>query len=70
MERLRAARRLEAIGDTLRYVRFLDDFPVYPITNVWSDTTIAGYAAEKLYVVSWSERPRTHGVTRAMARPI
>jgi adenine-specific DNA-methyltransferase len=51
MENLRKSSRLEAIGDTLRYVRFLDDFPVFPLGNVWNDTTIAGYASDKVYVV-------------------
>jgi hypothetical protein len=35
MANLALAFRLEGIGDTLRYVRFLDDFPVYSLTNVW-----------------------------------
>jgi adenine-specific DNA-methyltransferase len=56
IEKLKAADRLEPAGDTLRYVRFLDDFPVYPITNVWNDTTIAGYAADKLYVVQTTSK--------------
>lgn len=52
MERLKAGRRLEATsGGGLRYVRFVDDFPVYPLGNNWSDTGIAGFASDKLYVV-------------------
>ncbi|MEQ1761433.1 MAG: site-specific DNA-methyltransferase, partial [Vicinamibacterales bacterium] len=49
--RLKAARRLMPIGDSLRYVRYLEDFPVFPLTNSWTDTTIAGFAADKIYVV-------------------
>jgi adenine-specific DNA-methyltransferase len=56
IESLKAANRLEPAGDTLRYVRFLDDFAVYPITNVWADTTIAGYAADKVYVVQTTSK--------------
>jgi adenine-specific DNA-methyltransferase len=51
MERLITARRLEPSGDYVRYVRFLDDFPVFPLTNVWSDTSVAGFTSEKVYVV-------------------
>lgn len=51
LDRLAAARRLMIVGSTLRYVRFLDDFPVYPISNLWSDTGTSGFASEKLYVV-------------------
>ena len=48
---LRAAGRLETAGRTLRYVRYIDDFPVFPINNLWSDTSVAGFASDKVYVV-------------------
>lgn len=48
--RLAAHRRLEATTG-LYYVRYLGDFPVSPISNSWDDTGIAGFAAEKKYVV-------------------
>lgn len=48
---LSKAKRLIAVGSTLSYVRFLDDFPVFPISNVWDDTAISGFASSKLYVV-------------------
>jgi adenine-specific DNA-methyltransferase len=51
LERLKAAGRLLKAGRTLRYVRYLDDFPAAEIANVWSD--VAG-AADKLYVVQTS----------------
>ena len=52
MERLQAAQRLEATGGGgLYYVRYVDDFPVFPLNNNWSDTGIAGFASNKLYVV-------------------
>ena len=49
--RLTKARRLMTVGNTLRYVRFLDDFPVYPYNNVWTDTGTSGFADKKTYVV-------------------
>jgi adenine-specific DNA-methyltransferase len=51
IERLRAANRLAATGDGLYYVRFVDDFPAYPLSNVWTDTITAGFASDKRYVV-------------------
>ncbi len=51
MERLRLAHRLGVAGRTLSYVRFIDDFPAFPYNNFWDDTSTAGFAADKLYVV-------------------
>jgi len=51
LARLAAAGRLQKAGRTLRYRRFLDDFPAFEVTNVWAD--VAG-AADKLYVVQTS----------------
>ena len=54
LSNLARAKRLIAVGNTLAYVRYFDDFPVFPISNVWSDTVISGFSAEKLYVVQTS----------------
>lgn len=51
MKRLANADRLELIGNTLSYVRFIDDFRVFPINNVWTDTGASGFGDDKLYVV-------------------
>jgi adenine-specific DNA-methyltransferase len=51
MERLKRAERLFAGGDTLGYVRFLDEIPVRPLTNIWTDTVIAGYGDPKIFTV-------------------
>ena len=51
MARLSKANRLALLGDTLSYVRYLDDFPVFPFTNVWSDTVTSGFGDPKVYVV-------------------
>src|SRR5262249_21132591 len=37
MSRLKAARRLLGQGNTLSYVRYFDDFPCFPFSNVWDD---------------------------------
>jgi adenine-specific DNA-methyltransferase len=49
--RLVAARRIVKAGRTIRYVRYLDGFPAFEITNVWDD--VAG-APDKVYVVQTS----------------
>lgn len=48
MARLLAAGRLIPQNTALRYIRYLDDFPAYPINNVWSDL---GGASDRLYIV-------------------
>ncbi len=55
MERLRQARRLIATGNTLNYVRYLDDFPAFPITNLWDDTQ-SGSGMDKVYVVQTNQK--------------
>ena len=51
MPRLLKANRLELVGNTLTYVRFIDDFLVYPTNNVWTDTGASGFGDDKVYVV-------------------
>jgi adenine-specific DNA-methyltransferase len=51
MALLSKARRLQLVGNTLAYVRFIDDFRVFPVNNVWTDTGASGFGDEKLYVV-------------------
>ncbi len=51
MERLAQAYRIELTANQIQYVRFFDDFAVQPLTNVWMDTTQAGFVDPKLYVV-------------------
>jgi adenine-specific DNA-methyltransferase len=52
MTRLLRARRVEVTGDSLAYVRFIDDFPAFPITNAWMDIGgIQSRSVPKIYVV-------------------
>jgi adenine-specific DNA-methyltransferase len=51
MERVQKADRLIALGNTLSYVRFFNDFSVFSLVNQWDDTTTAGFGDPKLYVV-------------------
>jgi len=54
MKRLIHGRRLMVIGNTLRYVRYFDDFPVFPFDNCWEDTVISGFADKKVFIVQTS----------------
>lgn len=56
MERLKQANRLQIVGKHVYYVRFFDDNPMAPIKNFWSDTSKAGFASDKLYVVETSSK--------------
>ena len=52
MVRLAAARRLRpTAGDSLQYVRFLDDFPVVKRNNFWPDGLTGSFTEDKIYVV-------------------
>ncbi|MEX1006447.1 MAG: site-specific DNA-methyltransferase [Acidimicrobiia bacterium] len=51
MQRLMSANRLIIVGNSLAYVRYIDDFPGFPITEVWLDTITSGFAGAKRYVV-------------------
>jgi len=39
LERLGLANRISDSGKTIRYVLYLDDYPVQKLSNLWSDTT-------------------------------
>ncbi len=44
--------RIVIEGNSIRYVRFLDDFPVFPIANLWQDVGgIQSRTEGKIYVV-------------------
>ena len=51
LAQLATSGRLMAIGNTLRMINYLDDYPVTPLTNVWTDTQTSGFASDKYYVV-------------------
>ena len=44
--------RIVVEGNSIRYIRFLDDFPVFPISNIWTDIGgIQSRTEGKIYVV-------------------
>ncbi|MDL1898228.1 site-specific DNA-methyltransferase, partial [Anaerolineae bacterium CFX7] len=56
ISRLISANRVEESGDSIRYVRFLGDFPATPITSLWRDTGTGSFTEEKVYVVQSSAK--------------
>ncbi len=55
MGRLLLANRVTPLARTLAYIRFFEDFPVIPHTNLWTDTSSSA-GAEKTYVVQTHPR--------------
>jgi len=51
LDRLALAGRLGWLGNTLRVIRYLDDFDHYPLNQSWQDTGVSGFASKKRYVV-------------------
>ena len=47
------AKRVFAQQSTVRYVRYIDDFPAYSLTNVWTDI---GGAPNRVYVVQTNSK--------------
>jgi adenine-specific DNA-methyltransferase len=51
LQRLGRAERLFEATTKLRFYRYLDDFPVIPLINIWDDTGSSGYREANIYVV-------------------
>lgn len=51
LHKLAQAGRLHVAANSLQYVRYIDDFPVIPITKLWSDTATGSFTDDKIYVV-------------------
>ncbi len=49
--RLIYANRIFNLGKSLRYKRYIEDFPALPINNIWMDMGTSGFGEKKRYVV-------------------
>ncbi|MGW8278728.1 site-specific DNA-methyltransferase [Sphingomonas aurantiaca] len=57
IDKLIKANRLILTGSLPNYKRYVEDYPVVPITTQWGDTAIAGFSGEdKLYVVQTASK--------------
>ena len=51
MQRLAWSRRIHVARDSIRYVRYTEDFPLRALTNMWTDTGTGNFTDEKIFVV-------------------
>ena len=51
MDRLVRANRVERRASSIGFVRFFDDYPVVPQSNIWTDTGTGSFTDAKVYVV-------------------
>jgi adenine-specific DNA-methyltransferase len=51
MERLGWANRIHVASNSIRYVRYADDFGYQPYNNTWTDTATGNFTDDKVYVV-------------------
>lgn len=56
LDRLVTLGRIVGSGNTLSYLRYMDDFPVQVLTNVWTDTVRSGFGDKKRYVVETASK--------------
>ena len=62
LDRLRYANRIVPTENSLRFVRYIDDFPASPLTTIWDDLGAGSFTEERIYVV----QTRTKLVQRCM----
>ena len=51
LNRLVELNRIEVTANSLSYVRYLDDYPVFELSNIWNDTGTGSFTEKKVYVV-------------------
>ena len=56
MGRLLRADRVQRASSNIYYVRYFRDYLAFPIADNWDDTSVAGFAADKRYVVETSSK--------------
>ena len=54
-KRLTFADRIRNSGKNIRYLRYMEDFALQRLTNIWTDTITAGFSSNKVYVVETLE---------------
>jgi len=56
MERMGKANRLHVASNSLSQMNYIDDYPVSPISALWTDTFLGSFAEDKVYVVQTSRK--------------
>jgi adenine-specific DNA-methyltransferase len=54
--KLAIANRIASTTNSLRYVRYLDDYPVAPISNMWTGLGAGSFTEDQIYVVQTSPK--------------
>lgn len=54
--RLAGSARLHVAENSLQYVRYLNDFPLLPVTQLWIDTQTGSFTEDKVYVVQTASK--------------
>lgn len=65
LQRLAAANRIHVASDSLRYVRFADDFEWKERNNKWDDTATGNFTEDKIYVVQTAQKVIEHCILMA-----
>lgn len=56
LDRLVRANRVEVRASSIGFVRFFDDYPVVPRSNIWTDTGTGSFTDAKVYIVQTSAK--------------
>jgi adenine-specific DNA-methyltransferase len=56
LKRLDLSDRLMPIGRSVNFIRYFNDFPFKPSSDIWEDTRTGGFGDDKLYVVQTVRR--------------
>jgi adenine-specific DNA-methyltransferase len=56
LARLSKASRIWKASNSIRYVRYLNDFDAIPFSNVWTDTQTGNFTEDKIYVVQTAQK--------------
>jgi adenine-specific DNA-methyltransferase len=56
LKRLDLSDRLMPIGRSINFIRYFNDFPFKPSSDIWEDTRTGGFGDDKLYVVQTVRR--------------
>jgi adenine-specific DNA-methyltransferase len=51
LDRLSCSNRVVPTENSLRFVRYIDDFPATPLTTIWDDLGAGSFTEERIYVV-------------------
>ncbi|MBW4054514.1 MAG: site-specific DNA-methyltransferase [Proteobacteria bacterium] len=56
LNRIKAASRIFQVGDNLRYAYLMQDNPVIPLSNMWTDGGAGSFTEEQTYVVQTANK--------------